>query len=304
TNTFSVTEGTVTFGAPGQTADDSALQDASAAPEGRLHVVATGTVTDFEGLHGVASQNKDVKILATVTGSLTNWNYTFQSDPPDYSQAEIEDLLGKPSLFYLAPFAQTTAGASNSVQAADLVRAFVPGVVNFFVKEYLNGLVDPYVSKVFSDYGVNVVSNTAELQQQEAESQLGAGQGQGQSLLSGYDLSLYLETVELRRLPTIGKWPVLSALPLTVSYRYTYRPSFAKQPEINSLGLNYRLPFTPKLLDMPLAVTLSGVVENNDYSVAPGQGSQFPLFGRIITLAPNNNPAIVTTAQVGLQGRF
>lgn len=324
TNEFRVAHGSVDFSAPSEaqaaaaavTADGPESFDRFAQSSGepangsesqgvqnaRIDVVANSTVTDYDGLQGPDSKGRQVKIVATVTGTLSHMQTHFTSDPPDYTESEIESMLGGLSFLNNA----LNLGASGSLQPQDVPRYFLPGVADFFFKRYVDSLLDPYISQFFSDYSVNVVNDFAELQQQGGgtdqtvtSDQTGQG-GQNQGLLAGYDLALSLATVQLRELPVVGKWPVFSALPLTVSYGHTFR--FSRLHDLDSVGLNYRLPFSPQIFSIPLGVTLSGLIETNDHTALPGP-TLFPL-GIPLEFPTNPAASVVTAGQINLQGRF
>ncbi len=324
TNEFRVERGAVEFTAPTTQAanpgDPWAALAQSASTDGNqilksahLHVVADGTVTDTEGLQGPDSKDRQVKIIATITGSLDSMLYQFDSDPAGYTEAQIESMLGKSTLiqdFFSFAEGQGGAtgqnGATSSFQPDEVTRAFAPGVFNFFVKRYLDSLVPPWVAQFFSDYSVNVVSNVSELQTQGSGNTAEGVSAVQQGPLAGYDLALSLETVQFRDLPVVGRWPVISALPLTVSYQHTFR-QWSHNYDLDSLGLNYHLPITPKLLSMPLGVTLSSVFATNDGMGLPGP-VMFPLGIRLQfpTAAGKSESQlpVVTTVQINLQGRF
>lgn len=248
TNEFTVEEGRVEFLGGGRPDEESELvkeflpEDrqrqavAMAVPNARVYVVATGTTTDYDRLHDSEATSatgtesvrppKVVKVKATITGTLTDLRYTFQSDPPEYSQSEIETLLGKPSLV-TGVITKGTGGIS------EIAREVGPAALNFLLRQSLNPLVDPLVGRYLRDYSLDLVSDPTR-----------AGILTG---MPGFNVAVSAETR-----PLIG--------PLSFSYRRVINPSEAHK-DLKRYGLNLgSIPINARISNAWLDWLSHGVV--------------------------------------------
>ena len=268
TNNFTVTEGSVEFLGSGRAREEvdplveilkesgaTSVGDASTVPNARVYVLASGTTTDLEGLHRTGAEQttkgKTVKVVAEISGSLTDLRYSFRSDPPEYTPQEVEALLGKPSLVLgvFSAVSNVAGGASfQNSGTAGIVREVAPGLVNFLVSPLVKQLLDPVIGAFVSDLSLDLV-----------QSGIVGDVAQG-GALTGLNVALSAES------QPVG--------PLTLSYRHTFKNSGVS--DLDRMGLNYRL--TQNL-------SLAGIVETNDLGSAPGGDITVP-FMPGFTLSP------------------
>lgn len=238
TNEFKVEEGSVEFLGAGRPEDESDLMReflpddgpqksvASAVPNARVNVTAVSdTVIDYsirpesDPGNGTA-KGRPVKVTVVITGSLTDLRYTFKSDPPTYSQKEIETLLGKPSVvtgLLLSPVSTGDAGVGAA--AGRLAKELGPGFANFIIIKPLVSQLDPILSPFFRNYSLDLVNDPNR-----------------QNEVTGLNVALSAET------KSIG--------PLSASYRRVINTAGGNNWDLKRYGLN--------VVGIPLNVKIAG----------------------------------------------
>jgi hypothetical protein len=208
------------------------------APNARVRVLAETTVTDYEGLHNTTSgttttttapagtadaagntagatpaqseaqrKAQTVKIRATITGTLDDLNFAFQSDPPSYTQAEIENLLGKPGAITGA-FRALAGGQSGDSAIGGIGREVGYGAFNFLAKQWIKPFFDPVLSIFLRDYSLDLVGDP------------------GRSNWNAFNIALSAESQ-----------PILGS-PITVTYRRVINTDRATTHDYKRYGLN------------------------------------------------------------------
>ncbi len=197
----------------------NSLGGKSKLPNARLDIKAQARVWDYNGEDFIAVKNKAepdyLNVIAHVTGSLSNMEINFESNPP-LSQDRILKVLGKESLI-----TSTFRGDSGGPQTGDILRREVTEFISSGVGQFVNTALDDWLvetgSKRFlEEFRMDLVSGT---QAQQA----------AQELLP--NLSLYGQTRPLG--------------PLSLNARYTINGNHTGQDNATQnyyqVGLNYRL---------------------------------------------------------------
>lgn len=193
----------------------------SKVPNARLDVTAQARVwnyngEDFRAVKGTAEADY-LNVTAHVTGSLSNMEISFDSNPP-LSQERILQVLGKESLI-----TSTFRGTPDGPQAGEILRREVTAFISSGVGQFVNNAIDEWLvetgSKRFLDeFRLDLVAG---VQTQDVAPELLP------------NLSLYGQTRPLG--------------PLSLNARYTFRgnqqagslPSAFQ--DYYQVGLNYRL---------------------------------------------------------------
>ncbi|MBM3274582.1 MAG: hypothetical protein FJZ00_05495, partial [Candidatus Sericytochromatia bacterium] len=161
---------------------------------------------------------QSVRIKATITGTLDNMDFAFQSDPAGYTQPEIENLLGKPAAIANAV---TAIARGKPGEVGGIGRDFSFGFVNFLAKQWVKPFFDPVLSIALRDYSLDLVGDP------------------GRTNWNAFDIALSAESQ-----------PILGS-PVTVTYRRVINTATShdyKRYGLNIVGipLNYR-PAVPGL---------------------------------------------------------
>ncbi len=308
TNEFTVEEGNVEFLGEGRPDEESDLVKeflpsetssqavAGAVPNARVYVVATGETTDYQNLHGhhqVAGDSTasistptTVKVKAIVTGTLSDLKFTFQSDPPEYTQKEIETLLGKPSLV-TGVIDQGTGGFTP------ILREVAPRAANWWIKQTLNPILDPVLGGFLRDYSLDLVNDPT-------REGLFAG-------IPGYNFAVSAETR-----PLVGS--------LTATYRRVINPA-QSQKDLKRYGLNLgSIPINTRVVSPGLDwlssnviiqdLTLGGFIEDVGGGTEIPGGLDMRLPGDLSPVAANDLSLFRRSdpwrwsIQVGIRGRL
>jgi len=285
TNDFRVTEGTVEFVGSGRT-DLADLRGPKPTMKQLLagtqvRVVATGNVRDSEGLRTAAdgTTGQMVKVTATIDGTLASLSNRLTSDPPGYTQQDMERMVGKPQLVSnLFVLAQGNVASAST----DLAREFAPGLVNFAFNRIVQPLVDPLTRNLLlSDLSFDIVNG--------ARASTGIDPNQG--FLGGFNMALSGET------QTIG--------PVSGSGRYLFRRGS------QALGTQNNTDLWRAGLNMQLAqnLALTTQIEQAD-RLATQAGVGVPAIQTEVRqwlnpdLAANNSTEFIMTLQLRWRGRF
>lgn len=285
TNDFRVTEGTVEFVGSGRT-DLADLRGPKPTMKQLLagtqvRVVATGNVRDSEGLRTAAdgTTGQVVKVTATIDGTLASLSNRLTSDPPGYTQQDLERMVGKPQLVSnLFVLAQGNVASAST----DLAREFAPGLVNFAFNRIVQPLVDPLTRNLLlSDLSFDIVNG--------ARASTGIDPNQG--FLGGFNMALSGET------QTIG--------PVSGSGRYLFRRGS------QALGAQNNTDLWRAGLNMQLAqnLALTTQIEQAD-RLATQAGVGVPAIQTEVRqwlnpdLAANNSTEFIMTLQLRWRGRF
>jgi len=309
TNTFKVEEGsTVEFlgsGRPSEEGDllseilgeDRASQAvATAVPNARVRVVATTTVVDYENLHPEPGEVREaaagslathkprtVTVRATITGTLTDLKFAFVADPPSYTQAEIETLLGKPQAItgFISAFAPRSTDSADTGSVLRTVGRDVSYVAaTWFANQFLKNTLDPVLGVVLSDYGLDLIGDPART-----------------DLLTGFNLGLYFQTKSLG--------------PFSASYRRvvnTGRTAAStgdtKRYGVNMLGIPLNVGLQGTLMDW---LTPSAVIQDLGVTAfledTAGFSGEFPASFEELYVGGLTNPWRASI-QVGIRGRL
>ncbi|MBM3269208.1 MAG: translocation/assembly module TamB domain-containing protein [Candidatus Sericytochromatia bacterium] len=308
TNTFKVDEGsTVEFLGSGRPSEEGDLLSeilgeersgqsvAAAVPNARVRVVATTTVVDYENLHPepgevreaaggslATHKPKTVNVKATITGTLTDLKFSFVADPPSYTQAEIETLLGKPQAitgFISALAPRSTDSADTGGVLRTVGRDVGYGAATWFANQFLKTTLDPVLGTVLSDYGLDLIGDPTRT-----------------DLLSGFNLGLYFQTKSLG--------------PLSASYRRVVNTSRTqsqgdtKRYGVNMLGIPLNIGLQGTFIDW---LTPNAVIQDLGVTAfledTAGFSGEFPpTFDELFIGGPTNPWR--ASIQIGIRGRL